>query len=113
MEANMIPYVVVAVVLVALLWFAAGLMCGLWLGERGRRTDLQWFVGLQQPAAAQDPEPKIERIPTEDELAILEAETQALAATLYEEATAAGKPVSEEAAREEAERMIQELHGVG
>lgn len=112
MDADMVPYVILVVVVMALLWLAAGLMCGLWLGERGRRMDLQWFVGLQRPEASRNPEPEIERIPTEDEQAIVEAEIQAIAATLFEEGQKEGLAVSEAEARREAERMVHELHGV-
>jgi hypothetical protein len=104
------------IILLALLagvgWVQAALAYGMWRGERGRRKDLQWLVGVMQPdGQGATPGPEIERVRTEDEEAVIHAETEAIAETIFEEARAADQEISAEEAHAEARRMVLELYG--
>jgi hypothetical protein len=100
-------------ILALLGWCAAGVVVGLWLGERGRRLDLLHHLGKEERTPGPPPGPVVRRRPHEDELLLEAHEVAALAEHLEEEAVAEGKQISPEAALEEAKQLLQEGYSAG
>lgn len=98
-------------------WIFGGVCFGLWLGERGRRKDLQWIA---EAAAGpiprgQDRGPVIEPRSTqlEDAERVEEFQIEEVAAGILEAAQAQGKDVSMDDARSEAKRILVETERYG
>jgi hypothetical protein len=97
---------VVALLLVG--WVLAGFLAGLWLGERGRRKDVQWWTGLQQAPTGPPAAPVVRLAEDEDGALVHEAEIEEVTSFLLQEAELADIPVPVERARQEAETILRE-----
>lgn len=86
-------------------WFAAGFAVGLWWGERGRRLDLQWLIGLQT-APTRSPTPVVRKEEVQEERELREAEISEVAVTILSEAERMGLSVTPAQAKAEAERLV-------
>lgn len=99
-------------ILLSGLLLGAGLLAGLYIGERGRRRDVQWYAGLD--SAPHGAEARAEIDPAGGEAAAeaaarRRAEKHQIMVGLREAAKAEGKSVTEEELEEEALRIVGAL----
>jgi hypothetical protein len=99
-------------VLAALGFTLAGLMLGLWLGERRTRKYLETILygtryASQEPEPTQDP-PRNQA--TEDEGILTEVEIAELATQILDEAMASDMEISRQDAMAEAERIVRAMN---
>lgn len=109
-----IPAEILAFFLLVLLVGALGLGfgLGLWVGERGRRRDMQWWTGLQK-APTSDEERGVEKeiVGNVENDALERAEVAAIMEGLQQELVRDGRPIpSQEELRDEALRIVSQYH---
>lgn len=98
----------IAVAIAAFGWIAAAVLFGLYLGEKGRRLDVQWVMGTLRSQAA--PSVQATESPEERALgAVAREEKAAIEEALRAELESEGRSVSPKRLEEEVERIYSEL----
>lgn len=88
---------------------AAGVVVGLWMGERGRNRDLRWMASLEA-APAKDDGPELEHTDHPDQKALERAEIAAVEEGLRAELQREGRRVDDAEIRKEAVRIVSQYH---
>lgn len=107
MSLELSPTLVISLGISALV--IAAMVFGLYLGERGRRRDIQWWVGVQSAPPGGELGAEIDEARGEaaaERRAMERAEKHDIMRGLRQEAEAMGIPVDEAAIEEEALRII-------
>lgn len=106
------PEIAFGILAVLLLLVAGvGFAIGLWVGERGRRRDMQWWTGLNtSPRSDEEREPEYVPAASADEKALVRAEIAALEEGLRQELRRVGMNASDEEIQKEALRLSSQYH---
>lgn len=97
-------------IIAGLLLFGMGLILGLYLGEKGRRKDIQWYTSLAPAPADYGTKAEIELPEDVESTARERAEIIAIEAGLRNAAQAEGHRFTEEELHEEAMRLVTQMN---